>query len=297
MSDVARPSMGATARVIADAPERAFAVLDEHERVLTRFRPDSELCRLNDDPRPVVPASPVMRAFVAAARAAAERTGGLVDATLLGPLERLGYDASRADWPRGMLAPALAAAPERRPARPSRAAAWRSLAAGPGVVARAPAVRLDSGGIGKGLAADAALAALGAVDRALVDCGGDIALTAPAGEPWEVGVEHPLTGAAVHAFRLHRGGIATSGVNRRLWPAGGGYAHHLLDPATGEPAWTGVLAATALAPTAVLAETLAKAAVLAGPEAGARLLAAYGGLLFDDRGEPRLVAAELRSAA
>jgi thiamine biosynthesis lipoprotein len=61
--------------------------------------------------------------------------------------------------------------------------------------------------------------------------------------------------------------------------------HHLLDPATGRPAWTGLVAATAVGRTAVAAETLAKSALLAGPSAGRRLLSKAGGLLVRDSGE------------
>jgi thiamine biosynthesis lipoprotein len=65
----------------------------------------------------------------------------------------------------------------------------------------------------------------------------------------------------------------------------GTYAHHLLDPSTGEPAWTGLIAATALAPTALEAEALAKAALLSGPEGARRVLAARGGILVHDSGD------------
>ena len=54
-------------------------------------------------------------------------------------------------------------------------------------------------------------------------------------------------------------------------------AHHLLDPSTGRPAWTGLVGATALAPTALEAETLAKIALLSGPARGLRVLARHGG--------------------
>ena len=60
--------------------------------------------------------------------------------------------------------------------------------------------------------------------------------------------------------------------------ADGRTAHHLLDPATGEPAWTGLLAVTALAPTTLEAETLAKIALLSGPAGARRLLARGGGV-------------------
>jgi thiamine biosynthesis lipoprotein len=63
-----------------------------------------------------------------------------------------------------------------------------------------------------------------------------------------------------------------------------GPAHHLLDPSTGRPAWTGLAGVTALAPTALEAETLAKAAFLAGPAGARRRLARRGGLLLHEDG-------------
>jgi len=63
----------------------------------------------------------------------------------------------------------------------------------------------------------------------------------------------------------------------------------LRNPGTGTPAWTGVAQATALAPTAVEAEALAKTALLLGPAEGAARLRAHGGLLVLDDG--RIVAA------
>ncbi len=72
----------------------------------------------------------------------------------------------------------------------------------------------------------------------------------------------------------------------RVWRrADGRYAHHLLDPSTGEPAWTGLVGATALAPTALEAETLSKAALLLGPDGARELLRESGGLIVHDDGE------------
>ena len=90
------------------------------------------------------------------------------------------------------------------------------------------------------------------------------------------------------AFALASGAIATSGLARRIWRTPSGFAHHLIDPSTGEPAWTGVVQATAVAPTAVQAEALAKAALLTGPDAGLRLLERGGGVLVLDDGTVRL---------
>ena len=79
--------------------------------------------------------------------------------------------------------------------------------------------------------------------------------------------------------------MATSGLGTRIWRTGSGFAHHLLDPATGRPAWTGVIQATAVGSTGVEAETLAKTALLFGPERGLRVLEPEGGALVLDDGQ------------
>jgi thiamine biosynthesis lipoprotein len=104
-------------------------------------------------------------------------------------------------------------------------------------------------------------------------------------EPYAVEVEHPLTGRPIGSISVTRGGIATSGLNVRLWPTPDGrFAHHLLDPSTGEPAWTGLIGATALGASALEAETLSKLALLSGPERARAVLAASGGVIVHDSG-------------
>ena len=89
-----------------------------------------------------------------------------------------------------------------------------------------------------------------------------------------------------HRLDLTDGAVATSGIDIRLWRAEDGTPrHHLLDPATGEPAWTGLIGATALAPTALEAEALAKAALLSGPAGAGRWLRRHGGLTVRDDGD------------
>ena len=88
----------------------------------------------------------------------------------------------------------------------------------------------------------------------------------------------------MHVFELEDAAVATSGIGRRSWlGVDGRPAHHLLDPATGRPAFTGIVQATALAPTAVEAEWRAKAAVLSGPERAADWLEHGGVVVLDDR--------------
>ncbi len=295
-------SMGTTARVLVDADEATAARalrearrrLDDHEAALSRFRSDSELSALNRDPRDAVRASPVLCQALRAALWAARRTGGLVDPTLLGALEDAGYATSRAGAPRRALEPLLATAPRRRPARAAGVAGWRAVRVHDGVIHRPAGLRLDLGGTAKGLAADLLADDLRVLPRAVVDLGGDVRVAGSAapGHPFEVVVEHPLTGAAAATVPLGAGAIATSGLSRRAWCDGDGHpAHHLLDPATGTPAWTGLVAVTALAPTALEAEVLAKAALLAGPAGARRWLGRFGGFAFTEAGAVQRVAA------
>jgi FAD:protein FMN transferase len=288
--DVVFDSMGSEARLIVDTPERAAwarRFLERFEAALSRFRPDSELCRLNADPRDAPEAGPLLRAAARAGLWAAERTGGLVDPTLTGALETAGYAGDRRA-PELTLAEALAIAPPRAPAAPDPAARWRHVHVDEqrGVVRRPPGLRLDTGGTGKGLAADMLAAWLSPAPRWAVDCGGDLRVCAPVGDPFAIDVRHPQTGEPIQRLSVSGGAVATSGIDVRLWRSPDGRpAHHLLNPSTGEPAWTGLVGVTALAPSALEAEALAKAALLSGPEGAGRWLSAYGGLAVRDDGD------------
>ncbi|HEU5252254.1 MAG TPA: FAD:protein FMN transferase [Solirubrobacterales bacterium] len=278
----------------AVAAERGRRFVEDFEAALSRFRPESELCRLNADRRERVPASQLMRRAVEAGLFAAERSQGLVDPTLVGEIEGAGYVASRAGVEGLPLAEALAEAPPRRPARPRPEQRWRGFEVddGAGEVVRPPGLRFDTGGTGKGLAADMVAAGLRGYSRFLVDCGGDIRIGGADAllHPYEVYVEHPITGDRAHVLRLGSGGVATSGINVRIWrDERGRCAHHLLDPSSGTPAWTGLVGATALGATALEAETLSKAALLSGPARGREILAERGGMLVHDSGRAELV--------
>jgi len=285
------------------APPPLAAADREREFVLTfaqrlsRFQPDSELSALNHDDRMSVPASPLLRAAVGAGLWAADRSGGLVDPTLVRALERTGYSSSMDGATPASLQEALTLAPPRRPARPDPQALWRHVVVDEkrSVVTRPPGVMIDTGGTGKGLCADAVALRLAAYTRYVVDCGGDIAVGGVGAqlEPYPIEVEHPLTQTPIATVRVARGGIATSGLNVRIWrsPAGT-FRHHLLDPSTGSPVWSGLIGVTAIGDSALEAETLSKMALLVGPEGARQVLAEQGGLIVHDDGEAETVAGE-----
>jgi thiamine biosynthesis lipoprotein len=294
-------AMGSDVRLLIGAPltpsgpgpeaaaENARSFVLDFAHRLSRFVPDSELCALNEDARVEVPASGLLRAAVSAGLWAAERSDGLVDSTLVGDLERAGYTSSLDGSRPPSLAQALAAAPAQRPAQANPRSRWREIVVDDTaeIVIRPPGVRFDTGGTGKGLCADALAHRLGRFTRFVVDCGGDIAVGGVGArlQPYQIEIEHPVSGQSIGTVRVGGGGVATSGLNARIWRTPeGGFAHHLLDPSTGAPVWSGLIGVTALGASALEAETLSKMALLLGPEGARRVLLDRGGVIVHDNG-------------
>ena len=177
------------------------------------------------------------------------------------------------------------------PAGPSPHARWRAIDAdrAAGLVRRPPGTAIDSGGLAKGLFADLLAARArrpSGLRRELRRRPARSAARTAAGARRE-----PVRRAILHTFRLTDGGVATSGITARSWlDASGAPAHHLLDPATGPPAFTGVVQATALAPTALEAELRAKAALLSGPDGARGWLLPHGGVVVHDDASHEVIA-------
>ena len=226
-----------------DAAEAEFHRL---EALLSRFREDSELSRLNREGS--LDAGPDLMRVLELALEACERTGGRFDPTVHDAVVAAGYDRSFELVVVDSEEPAALAAPGRGSVRTDGSR-----------VELGEGVRIDLGGIGKGYAAERAAEMLALAGNCLVSAGGDIATR---GGSWPVGVE---TAAGRLTLELSRGsGLATSGRDRRRWRRDGRELHHLIDPSTGEPAETGLLRVTAVAPDSVEAEVAAKALFLAG---------------------------------
>lgn len=288
-------AIGARANIAMAAGER---LLHDFDRRLSRFRPDSELCALNSDPSVEVAVSPLLARLVSASLDAARQSDGLVDPTLVDAVEDAGYRTSLAGVNPASLAEALASRPAVAPAGPDPAARWREIDVDTSrlVVRRPPGLRIDSGGCGKGLAADMVAQLwrqlLPRDTRFVVDCGGDIRVgdLPQDASPYVIDVENDQLGPGDLTLTTHGGGVATSGVGNRLWRDGDDFAHHLIDPAGGRPAWTGLTTVTAVATTALLAETIAKTALLLGPDGARRVLSASGGAFVDYAGVVEIVA-------
>ncbi|MFF3877314.1 FAD:protein FMN transferase [Streptomyces sp. NPDC001978] len=279
--------MGSTGHlVVAGGPETdlvqaARSRLEGLESLWSRFRADSELCRLNASPGRWVELSPPTVAVVRQAVRAWEATDGLFDPTVLPALEAAGYTGSFEDLPREQLsAPRL-----------DRVPGCAGIDVRDDRVRLPPGVRLELGGIGKGYAADLVaqeLLAAGATG-ACVNLGGDVraAGTAPGNATWVVGVEDEARpGTDLAWLGLREGAVATSTRLRRRWRQRGQERHHLIDPSTAAPTANEVTTVTVVAGEAHWAEVLAKAALIAGVDAGRALLETHqvAGLLMKKDG-------------
>lgn len=273
-------AMNTDVTVLSDSPSmtsvaaRITGVFEAAERRCSRFRPDSELMRLNEAHGPVV-VSPELFECLERARVHCEATDGLFDPAVGGALLAHGYDRS---FGAGML-------DRDAPVHPARGGRFLEveLVRATRTVTRPAHIVLDLGGMVKGATVDAALAHVG--DAGAVDAGGDARVHGPGldGASWLVDVEDPADPSrTVATLALDDQAVATSASNRRAWRLGAGRAHHLIDPRTQAPAVTDLLQVTVVAPTTELAEVLAKAAFVAGRRGARALLSRHprvGGVL------------------
>jgi FAD:protein FMN transferase len=246
------------------------AVRDVLERVdlaYSRFRPDSELSRINADGGRPHRISPLLADAIEAALRAATLTDGLVDPTVGRAMRAVGYDDDfeRARNRTDPISIRLEPIPGWQAIQFDRRG--RTIAVPSGV-------ELDLGSTGKALAADlsaaAAVKALG-LGGVLVSLGGDIAT---AGEPpaggWRIlaaeDSETPPDGDG-EVIALLEGAIATSGTTVRSWRRGGIVLHHLIDPLTGTSVHSPWRTASVVAATCVDANTAATAAIVRGASA------------------------------
>jgi thiamine biosynthesis lipoprotein len=297
------PAMGSDVHVIVvGGPVTLLEVarerVEELELRWSRFKPSSEISRLNAHRAEPVGVPPDTLALVQRALEGAQITGGRYDPTVLGAVLQAGYDrsfellAGRADRDAGLSsAPGPDAVGHLPGAPPRQRHAWRAIAIdeAASTVTLPGGVGFDPGGIGKGYAADLLVAELLRQGAAGVcaNLGGDLRVEGepPAGRSWRVAIEHPLWGTPVVTVGLRGGAVATSSRTRRAWGPPQDRRHHLIDPGTGLPARSGV-AASVIAAEAWQAEVLAKALFIGGLGDGFDLLERTGtdGLLIDDAG-------------
>lgn len=284
-------AMGCQMLAVLDLPaEDPSAELDQvpgwfegWEQSLSRFRETSELSRLNASAGRPVAVSETLWDVLQTALEAENRSFGLVTPAVLDALVMAGYDRSF-----DQLVPA-SSVPTGDHFAPVGSLSAVVLDERTHSVCLPAGLRLDFGGIAKGWAADQAARRLSASGAALVNAGGDIAISGPpsGGGAWPIGICDPFDpNNDLETLMVAQGGVATSGRDYRRWQRAGLWQHHIIDPRTGRPAQADVLTATVIAPSAVEAEVAAKVALISGSQAGLEWLDSRptlaGMLVLDD---------------
>ena len=261
--------------------DQARDFIEHLETRWSRFRPTSEVSRLNELAGRSVSVSAETLALVQRALEGARLTEGRYDPTVLGAVLRAGYDRSfellSDESPRG---------------RSSLGLGYQEILvdAAASSVSLPRGVGFDPGGIGKGYAADLVIQELLAngAAGACANLGGDLRVEgqSPRGGSWVIAIEHSMGTKPPAKVALRSGAVATTSRMRRAWGSNGDRRHHVIDPATGQPASGGLASATVIAAEAWQAEVVAKGAFVSGVSEGLFVLAVTGtdGLLVDDRG-------------
>lgn len=249
------------------ASEAALNWFRQVEQACSRFDPASELSQLCGRLNQPTPVSALLFEAVRFALVVAEETNGAFDPTVGARLAARGFDRDYRTGERS--SPPLAADP---------AATFRDVQIDPSaqtITLRRPLL-LDLGAAAKGLAIDLAAQSLRDRTNFLIDAGGDLYAGGHnvRGNPWSIGIRHPrAANQVIETVHLSDAAICTSGDYER--------GNHLLDPRTGEPA-AALASVSVVAPSALVADVLATAAWVLGPEEGLRLLERHGvdGLLI-----------------
>ncbi len=274
--------------------ELAYAEIDRLEAMISSWRPTSETSAVNRGAgREPVVVSPELFGLVRRSLKLSRLTDGAFDITFAG-VGKL--------WDFKSRSPAVPA-PEAISAALSHVG-FEKISLDPtrhSIYLDDPAARIGFGAIGKGYAANRAVRVLQAhgIEGGVVNAGGDLVAfgTREDGTPWDIGIAHPRRRDEIFA-RLPVSGLAvvTSGDYESFFFLDGKRYAHILDPRTGYPV-EHVKSVTVVCPDAELADGLATAVAVMGPERGLALVDQLRGIeaLVVDAHDELLFSRGLRS--
>jgi thiamine biosynthesis lipoprotein len=255
-------------KAAAVAIDHALAELDSVEQVLSLYRPDSQICRLNQTGSLSDPHPHLLRVLETASLLSAQ-TDGQFDVTIQ-PLFRLYADA---------------AAAKRLPAEDELRAVlakvdWRRVrVSGREVRLDGAGTQITLNGIAQGFASDIVTETLRShgIAHALIDTG-EIGTVGDhvAKDHWTIGIKHPRQPQNLLAFADLKGrSLATSGDYETVFSDGYTH-HHLLNPRTGHSP-SELSSVTVAAPSGLEADALSTALFLVGVDRGRQLIADWPG--------------------
>jgi len=251
--------------------EKVRGALERVDAEMSNWKQDSMLNQVNRDARkgPVkVPSGDLYRC-IRIGYEFAKNTEGAFDPTIGRLVQAYGFRPVR---PRVPGESELASAMEH--------SGWEKLQVFPesrSIRFRDERLELDLGGIAKGYAIDVAARnfALPGVRSGLIDLGGTVyAFGVPEeGKEWQVGIRDPeLPDGSTGTLLLKNRAVATSAIYENSFTVDGVTYGHILDPRTGRPAETDIIAATVISDSAAEADALSTAFFVAGSQGSAAML-------------------------
>lgn len=252
------------------AAKPAFDEIDRIEELLSNYREDSELSRINREAASgPLTTDPEAFRFLEAALQWSERSGGAFDMTLGKLMKTWGFFGASGSLPS-----------KAEIAEAQSKVGWWNVRLDPEqrtVWFLSPGIEFDPGGIGKGYAVGRAIRILRAngIQAALLSSGGSTiyALGAPAGMAgWKIQVPAPGCEVdTVSTVELRDMSLSTANRSQKYFVENGRLYGSIMDPRTLSPS-EGAVQTTVIAPSALDSDALSNALFVLGPEESASLL-------------------------
>ena len=266
---VADPDQPGSYAAVRSLVDEQLAFVDER---MSHYRPESEISRFNRfEGTTPFPVSDATFEVLTEAQRVAVLTDGAFDVTV-GPLvEAWGFGVSARQDP-----------PSRAEVEVLRDRLGFDLlhvdASGPTVRKDHPQLAVDLSAIAKGYGVDRVADALEAAGfgRYMIEVGGEVR-TAGLNDrsmAWQIAVERPESGTLQRVVPLSGWAMATSGDYRNYYEWEGRRVSHTIDPRTGQPVQHDLASVTVVARNCMLADALATALTVLGPEEGLRFAVA-----------------------
>ena len=256
------------------AIEGALDEMGRTDRIMSNYKKDSELSRLNRNAvKAPVPCGAELLDVIEKSQYYSELSDGAFDITISPFVALWGFFDEKGHIP-----------PNKEIDRLLPAVSYKNIVISKSVDPKKPSTvflkntqtQIDLGAIGKGYAVDKALEIIKnfGIDNACVNLGGNIyVLGASAGKnTWKIGVQHPRNKDEILGYlELKNEATATSGDYERFFEIKGKRYSHIINPKTGMPV-NGIIAVTIVAPTGTEVDALSTSAFVLGPEKGLKLI-------------------------
>ena len=262
------PAMDTVMTLTAYGPQGPSALADaqdlirELEGLLSATRPDSQIYALNQGR--TVALDPQVRDLLERGLALCAQTGGALDLTIYPVVRAWGFTTGNYRVPSE---PELRQLLER--------VDYTQVQLPTGNLTLPQGMELDLGAVAKGYTGDrlAQLLRQQGVDHALLDLGGNIHTvgTRPDGALWRVGIRNPEGEGYLAVVEVADQAVVTSGMYERYFQQDGVRYGHIIDPATGRPADTGLASVSIVSSSGTLADALSTALFVMGRERAVEL--------------------------